>query len=228
MNKYLTVAKVNFRRTTWIAYLVAGISALSIIVDYILDAIINIPDNSTISMYSTLYLVCLMAPIFIASVNYVKLMNIGVKKKTYFFGCIINYITFATVISLIGVLEHYIFDLPMNGKFETIYGLISVFGWDNSVFSAFFSQFAFLLMIETIIHTLTFMQTKWYGLAADVLIIAIISVFTSIPVLRKAEIFFFRFTIFEHPAIIQITVCLALAALFYSTNLFYLKKRNKG
>ena len=70
----------------------------------------------------------------------------------------------------------------------------------------FFSQFSFLLLTEAVIHTLVFMQTKWYGWAADLLIVAIISVFTPIPVLREAEIFFFRFTIFERPAIIHIAV----------------------
>lgn len=227
MSKYWMVAKVNFKKTTWIAYLVAGICVVAMIADYIVDRTLNTVGDSTVAAYCMLYLVCILAPIFIASVNYTKMMHIGVKKKTYFFGCIINYIALAAVISLLGVLGHYVID-PLMSKYETIYGLISVFGWDTSVFGAFFSQFSFLLLVETVIHTLVFMQTKWYGWVADLLIVAIISVFTPIPVLREAEIFLFRFTIFQQPAIIHIAVCLVLASMIYLTNTFYLKNRDNG
>lgn len=227
MRKYITVAKVNFRKTTWIAYLVSAICVLAMIVDYIIDRAMENTGDSTVSMYCMLYLICILAPVFIASVNYTKMMHIGVKKKTYFGGCIINYVIFAAVIALFGVFGHYVVDAEI-GKHESVYGLISVFGWDTSVVGAFFSQFSFLLLTEAVIHTLVFMQTKWYGWAADLLIVAIISVFTPIPVLREAEIFFFRFTIFEKPAIIHIAVCLVTAALVFATNLFYLKKRDNG
>lgn len=227
MSKYWMVAKVNFKKTTWIAYLVAGICFVAMIADFILDYTVNTIGDSTVAAYCTLYLVCILAPIFIASVNYTKMMNIGVKKKTYFGGCMINYVMFAAVISLFGVLEHYLID-PVLSAHKTIYGLIPVFGWDTSVFGAFFSQFSFLLLVEAVIHTLVFMQAKWYGWVADVLIVAIISVFTPIPALREAEIFFFNFTIFRQPAIIHIAVCLVLSSFIYLTNIFYLKNRDNG
>ena len=225
MSKYWMVAKVNFKKTTWIAYLTSAICVLAMLVDYIVDRTMANTGDSTVSMYCMLYLVCILAPIFIASVNYTKMMHIGVKKKTYFGGCIINYVIFAAVIAMLGVIGHYVID-PIMGKYETVYGLISVFKWDISVIGAFFSQFSFLLLVEAVIHTLVFMQTKWYGWVADLLIVAIISVFTPIPALRAAEVFFFRFTIFQQPAIIHIAVCLILAVLIYITNLFYLKKRD--
>ncbi len=225
MNKYLTVAKVNFRRTTWIAYLVAGICALAIIIDLFIDNLLGLQEQSTVAAYCMLYLVALLAPIFIASVNYTKLMHIGVKKKTYFWACLINYVVFSAVISLIGVLEYYLLDVKMNVDRYKLLSLIPVWGWDTSIVSAFFSQFAFLFFAQTLVHTLVFMQTRWYGIAADILIVAIISVFTPIPVLRSAEVFFFRFLLFEQPAIIHIAVGLILGTLIYATNLFYLKKR---
>lgn len=226
MNKYLTVAKVNFKKTTWISYLVAAICAFAMIVDTFLDIVLlKVSGDSTVSAYSMMYIVCLLAPILIASVNYSKMINIGVKKKIYFVGCFINYIVFAAIISLIGVLEHYLID-PVIGKHETVYGLISVFGWDTSVIGAFFSQFAFLMLFQVIVHTLTFIQTKWYGWMTDILIVVIISVFTPIPALRAVEVFIFNMTIFAQPAIIHIVICLVLSVDFYSTNLFYLKNCN--
>lgn len=197
------------------------------IADYIVDRTLHTVGDSTVAAYCMLYLVCILAPILIASVNYTKMMHIGVKKKTFFGGCIINYVVFAAVIALLGVLEHYLID-PIMSESETVLGLISVFGWDTSVFGAFFSQFSFLLLVEVDIHTLVFMQTKWYGWVADFLIVVIISVFTPIPALREVEIFFFRFTIFQKPVIIHIAACLILALLIYFTNIFYLKNRDNG
>lgn len=224
MSNYFSVAKINFKYTTWIAYMVAAICMAAMATDMILDRMFDNVGNTSVAIYNMLYIVCVMAPVFIASVNYTKLMNIGVKKKQYFYACMINYIVFAAVISLFGVLETYLLDgyLTTSGK---VYGLIEVFGWDSNVFTAFFSQFAFLLLVESMIHTLTFMQTKWYGWVADVLIVTIISVFTPIPALRSAEVLFFNLTIFAAPTV-QIAVCIGLSILIYATNLFYLKKRN--
>lgn len=233
-NKYFAVAKVNFKRTTWIAYLVAGICVAAIIADMIVDAVIadrdffviGNSDNFIIPPQLMLYLIAVLAPILIAAKNYPRLMNIGVKKKVYFGGCIINYVIFAAAISLINTVGYYLLDIPLQNKGVYVASLIHVFGWESSVFDIFFSQFAFLLFLQATLHTLSFMQTKWYGWAADVLIVAIISVFTPIPVLRSAEVFFFNMTLFFQPAIVHIAVCLVLAVLFYMTNLVYLKHRN--
>lgn len=225
LKKYITVARINFRYTTWIAYLVAGICLLAMLIDLILDRLLVVVGDTSISMYNMLYLVCLLAPVLIASVNYRKLMNIGVKKKTYLGGCAVNYIVFAAAVSLLCVLLSYLVDRPLTAGGSTIYGLIEVFGWNSSPLAAFLSQFAFLLLTEVVLHTLTFMQTRWYGWAADALIVTIISVFTPIPALRTAEVFFFDMTIFSAP-VVQVPLCLALAALVYATNLFYLKNRS--
>lgn len=224
LKKYWAVAQVNFRRTTWIAYLVAGICVLAGIVDMILDRILNTGDI-TLAVYNYLYPVCLLAPILIASVNYTKFMNLGVKKKTYLWGCGLTYLAFAAIISLIGMLETYTVD-KLLGSTAPVYGLVSAFGWDSSILTAFFCPFAFLLFVQAVIHTLTFMQTKWYGWAADALLVVIISVFTPIPALRQVEVWFFNLVIFAKPAILQVAICLILAALVYVTNLFYLRNRS--
>ena len=160
MNKvhnYLSVAKINFKHTTWISYMVAAIGMVAMAVDMVLDRTLNNVGDTSIAIYSMLYLICILAPVFIASVNYTKLMNIGVKKKQYFYSCMINYIVFAAVISFLGVLETYLLDGYLNASGSTVYGLIEVFGWNSNIFTAFFSQFAFLLFVESVIHTLTFM-----------------------------------------------------------------------
>ena len=167
-----------------------------------------------------------MAPSLLASINYSKLMNIGVKKKTYLKSCIINYMVFAAVVSLLNIGCYYFIDPLMDSEINQVYNLIEIFGWDTNALTAFFCQFAFLFLLQSVVHTLTFIQTKWYGIMADVLIVAIISVFTPIAVLRQAEVFFFYMIIFLKPAIAQIGICFGLSILILWTNLFYMKRRN--
>jgi len=61
-------------------------------------------------------------------------------------------------------------------------------------------------------------QTRWYGWVADVIIVAIISVFTPIAVLRSAEVWFFRLIIFGTPWL-QVVACLVLATGFYALSM---------
>ena len=223
--KAWTVAKVNFKYSTWIAYLVTILCVLATSSNYIMAYCFN-QDNTIISLGNYLYLLCLLAPIFVASINYSKLMHIGVKKKTYLTGSIINYVVFAAVVSLLAVGCYYFVDIPLDSDQNPIYNLIVIFGWNTNVFTAFLCQFAFLFFVEVVVHTLTFIQTKWYGFVWDIVIVTIISVFTPIAVLREVEVFFFNMILFVNPAIVQITVCLVLSIFILWTNLFYLKRRN--
>lgn len=221
--KYWAVAKVNFRRGAFAAYLTAGICVLAGITDMILDRALNTGDI-TLAVYNYLCLVPLIAPVLFASVSFTKFMHIGVKKKTYLYGCAINYAVYAAAVSVIGMLETFLIDRPLGGA-SPVYGLISVFGWDQNILTALFCPFAFLLFAQAVLHTLTFIQTRWYGWAADLVIVVILSVFTPIAPLRQVEVWFFHLVIFQKPAILQIGTCLILSLLVYATNLFYLRRR---
>lgn len=225
IGKVWTVAKVNFKYSTWIIYLVTLISVLVAASNYILAYGFDV-NNHFVSAGNYFYQICLIAPIFLASINYSKLMNIGVMKKTYLIGCILNYVVFAVGTSFLNIVCYYLVDSKLSTEKEPIYNMIEIFGWDTNVFTAFFCQFAFLILLQSVVHTLTFMQTKWYGIMADVLIVAIISVFTPIKALRQAEVFFFDMIIFIKPAILQIVICLGLSVLILLSNLYYLKRRN--
>lgn len=219
LKKYWAVAKVNFK-TIRAAYIVTAFCLLAGIASVIMT--VFFPFSVTaVSAANYLYILCILMPVFIASANYTKLMNIGVKKKVFLWGSGINYVVLSAIVSLLCVAAFYLFDIK-----HPIYNLVGVFHWDTSIFAAFFCSFAFLLLLQVVVHTLTFMQTKWYGWVADIVIVAIISVFTPIPVLRQFEVLFFKLIIYAKPAIIQIAACLALSAGFYLTNLFYLKKRD--
>jgi len=78
---------------------------------------------------------------------------------------------------------------------------------------------AFFFLFACVLHTLTLAQGHWYGWVADVAIIAVISVFTPIPPLRGALVWFFDLIIFNNVPIVQILACLAIGAAVYAASL---------
>ena len=226
-NKSLAVAKINFKNIK-LAYAITFITMGCILAQdivYIILSFFNIypgKDNSTVWLGNYLYLIIILGAIFIPSLNFRKMMNLGAKRNGFFWGCMINYIIMAAVASLAGIILYYTYEQLI---FSNIYpggftlNPIYWFGWiDNGPVIAFFQQFAFLLFAATFIHTLTAIQDKWYGWATDVILVAIISVFTPIAPLRAALLWFFNMIIFQSNAFIQIAFCLILSVIIYSLN----------
>ena len=219
-----TVAAVNFKRATPVAYVLSGICAIAMIADIVIDKITGNTGNSSLAPYCMLYLVCVLSPVLISCVNYGKFINIGVNKKTFFYACALNYAVYAAVISFIATVERFTADTLLGNGYN-VYGIIDAFGWDGNFAAAYFSQFGFLLLVQTVVHTLAFMQNNAYGWAADILIVVIISVFTPVRALRQAEIFFFNLVLFLPNVWTRTGICVLLSAAVYATNLIYLKKR---
>lgn len=231
-NKSLAVAKINFRNIKLACMITAIVIVCIFIQDivYIILSFFNIhpgADSSTIGMGNYLYLLILLSAIFIPAINFRKMMNLGGKRDDFFKGCIINYIIMTAVVSLAGIIlyytyERFILQYYAGWSLNPLYW----FGWiNNGPVIAFFQQFAFLLLVAAFTHTLTSVQDKWYGWAADLLIIAVISVFTPIASLRRAEIWFFNLIIFNSNAFVQIAACLILSVIIYSLNKFILARK---
>jgi hypothetical protein len=72
---------------------------------------------------------------------------------------------------------------------------------------------------------MTAAQDKWYGWVADVLIVAIISVFTPIEPLRASLVWFFNLIIFHSNTFLQIAAYLILATAIYSLNKLILARK---
>lgn len=219
-----TVASVNFKRATPVAYALSGICAIAMIADIVIDRVTGKTGNSSLAPNCMLYLVCVLSPILIACVNYGKFVNIGVSKKTFFYACALNYAVYAALVSFIATVERFTADVLLGDGYN-VYGIIDAFGWEENFVAAFLSQFGFLLLVQTVVHTLAFMQNCAYGWAADALIVVIISVFTPVRALRQAEIFFFNLVLFLPNAWARTGIFVLLSAAVYATNLIYLKKR---
>jgi hypothetical protein len=187
---------------------------------------ILINNNMEISVGNYLWLLLVMAAIFIPAKNFRRIINLGGKRGNFFWGSLVTYAILACAVSLVNVVFNYGFDRLFEASpnfdrsyFGGVINLTEVFGWTRyGAVVAFLQQFAFLFLFAVFVHTLTASQDKWYGWAADVASVAIISVFTPIAPLRAALVWFFRAILFHPNALFQIIFCLVLAAAIYSLN----------
>jgi hypothetical protein len=235
-NKSFAVAKTNFRNIK-LAYMITFIIMGCIFIQDIVYIILSFfdiwpgADNATIGIGNYLWLLIILSAIFIPSLNFRKMMNLGAKRGEFFTGCAINYIIITFAASLAGIILYYTYEAFI---LKTIYigpdsftlNPIYWFGWvNNGPVIAFFQQFAFLLFAAVFIHTLTAIQDKWYGWVTDVVIVAIISVFTPIAPLRSALVWFFYVIIFNTNWFLQILACLILSVVIYALNKFIFARK---
>jgi hypothetical protein len=221
------VAKINFRNIR-LAYIITGITVACIVIqDIVFFVLVHLgvlhrhENNSTIGLGNYLFLLLLLGAVFVPSLNFRKMMNLGGKRADFFKGSAVTHAIMAAAVSLVGMILLYTYD-----RFAMLlhYGggslnVLHAFGWmANGPFVAFLQQFAFLFLVAAFVHTLVAIQDKWYGWITDIAIVAIISVFTPIAPLRAALAWFFNLIIFHRFAWLQIMSCLVLAALIYSLN----------
>jgi hypothetical protein len=188
----------------------------------------NPEGNTTVSFGNYLFLFIILGAIFIPAKNFRRMMNLGSKREDFFKGCFVTYLIMTAAVSLISVILYYTYDKFMvsafyrGGTLDVLYW----FGWlNNGVVVAFLRQFAFLFLFAVFVHTLVAAHDKWYGWVVDVLIIAIICVFTPIAPLRASLVWFFNLIIFHSNAFLQIAACLILAIAIYSLNKLILARK---
>ncbi|GHU18355.1 hypothetical protein FACS1894163_10270 [Spirochaetia bacterium] len=221
MKTILGMTLVNLRNSKN-AYLVGGIIVLLGLLDPIIWAIMSFPsgDNS-LAVGNYLFLLPLFMAIFTPAQNFSKLMNLGGKRMDFFKSGILVYGIASAAVSLAALILYYSFDRAF-----TILSLYDVFGFmRHGPVTAFFQMTVFLSLFCAILHTLTLSQGRWYGWAADIAIVAIISVFTPIAPLRAVLRWFFTMIIFHEAAVVQILSCAVLGAVIYCGSLIPIKTR---
>ncbi len=170
------------------------------------------------------WLLAIMTPFFFVFYDYKKLMHLGMNKRDFFFGSITAYGILALAISAINTGIHILID-PLNHT-QTVINLMGLCGWtENGIFVAFIQQIVFLLMFMLFLHLLLSMQEHWYGWLTDCVLVAIICVFTPIAPLRRILAGFFELIMFNSNAILHISTCLILSAIFSVTSLAVLKRK---
>ncbi len=206
MKQILQIYKINIIHSTAIFILT------------LLIIIFNLGSNPS-SMGNYFYLPIIIVPTIIVFDNFKKFVNIGANKFAYYYGSILTYISIALIGSGINLLFFAVIDN------KEIWNLIDIFKWgENGLLMAFIQQFVFLFMFALFLHVLLFLQNKWIGWVADILLIAIISVFTPITPLRNALVWFLSLFVGNDNAVMQIINCITVSILLYLAGLFSLKK----
>lgn len=212
------ITKINFKQTTWIAYLVALLSFASVFIQIFIRYLLN-SKTTEVSEGNQLLLALIIAAVLIPAVNFRKIMHLNGKKVDFFWASLINYIIFSVVLSIINLVLYTTIDSVM-GSIVTIWNIVDLFGWiRHGIIVAFFMQFAFYLLVGVTIHTLTAMQTFWFGWVVDFVLVTIISVFIPIAPLRSILIDFLNLIILNPNALAQVAICLALSVAIYTLNI---------
>jgi hypothetical protein len=223
LKKAWVIAKINFSHLK-LVYIITAVTVLAG-TSNLIQFLVSPTNNKYIDTANYLYLAVILAPVFIPSLNFRKIMHLNGKKLDFYWGTLINYIIISAVVSLANIIL-FILCQSIFGSRLIIWNTVGLFGWmSHGIVMAFLQQFFFLLLSAIVIHTLTSMQTFWFGWVADAVLAAIISVFTPIPVLRNALIWFFNMIIFNRCAAVQIISCLVLSAVIYALYLPVLQRK---
>ena len=227
MKTIIGMAKINWRHSK-VAYLITGITFAVGFLQYIIDLTVNPPDNVIFSAGNYMYLLPLCMGIFVAALNFPKLMNLGGKRMDFFKSGFITYLVISAASSLVCMATYFTVNKWMlsNSRIAGMLDLYDIFGFmSRGAIIAFFQAAAFMLLIAVTAHTLTLIQGIWYGWVTNVVIIAIISVFTPIAPLRAALVWFFNMIIFNKNAALQIISCLITGIVIYSASIVPIKSR---
>lgn len=170
------------------------------------------------------WLLAVLTPFFFVFYDFKKLIYLGASKKDFYFGALVSYGGLALLISLLNTGIHLLID-PLNHT-QTVINLMGVCGWmENHVFFAFIQQAVFLLLSMVFLHVLLSMQPHWYGWLTDVILAAILCVFTPIAPLRGLLAGFFKVIMFNPNAPLHIVVCVGLSAALRAVGLAVLKRK---
>lgn len=170
------------------------------------------------------WLLALMSPFFFVFYDYAKLIHLGATKKDYYLGSLVSYGILAFLMSAVNTFIRLVID-PLN-QTQTTVNLMDVCGWwQNGPFLAAMQQFLFLLLVMVFLHVLLSVQSHWYGWLADILLAAVVCVFTPIAPLRGILSKFFGAVMLNGDALPHLGICLALTAVFALLGLEALKRK---
>ena len=222
MKTVLGIWGINAKHST-VSYLITGIFLATSITTFVLH-MIGLPVNGN-PMGDCLFLLPICLAVFVPALNMTKIMNLGGTRMDIFKGFFLTYAGAAVGASLVSLILYPADSLILVPDQPSL-NLWDVFGFlNNGPVVGFFQMAAFFLMFACVVHTLTLSQGHWYGWVADVVIVSIISVFTPIPPLRAALIWFFDLVIFNPVPIVQILACLVIGAVVYAASLIPIKTK---
>ena len=191
----------------------------------LIQCLTGLTSNNYIDTANYLYIFAVLTPILIPAYCLKRMLYLNGSKDTFFKGTLIIYIIAAVAFSVLNLLIYSLTDL-IYGNRLSIKNLSVIFGWrDNGVMICLFQQFAFFILVECFFHTLTCAHFRRYGIAADILIAALLAVFIPIASLRKYLTAFFDLIIFNDSWAVQLISCLILSAVLYLMSIIIIRRR---
>ena len=191
----------------------------------LIQCLTGLKSNKYIDTANYLYIFAVLTPILIPAYCLKRMLYLNGSKDTFFKGTLLIYIIAAVAFSVSNLLIYSLTDLIYCNRLS-IKNLSVIFGWrDNGVMICLFQQFAFFILVECFFHTLTCAHFRRYGIAADILIAALLAVFIPIASLRKYLTAFFDLIIFNDSWAVQLISCLILSAVLYLMSIIIIKRR---
>jgi hypothetical protein len=123
------IVKINLKQSK-LAYLIVGIVFFATAVSEIITRVI-LRSGSGLALGNYLLILPLLMAIFIAAINFTKLLNLGCRRWDFFKGCLPVYVIAAFCTTLAGLvlwLFHDPFMLPFSSD-SALYNLFDVFGF---------------------------------------------------------------------------------------------------
>lgn len=206
------------------AYITGGCLAV-IGIWTLIQCLTGLTSNNYIDTANYLYIFAVLTPILIPAYCLKRMLYLNGSKGTFFRSTLLIYVTAALAFSVLNLLIYSLTDL-IYGDRLAIHNLSVVFGWRaNGVIVCLLQQFSFFFLAECFFHTLTCAHFRRYGIAADILIIAVLAVFIPIASLRKDLAAFFDLIIFNDSWAVQIMSCLIMSAVLYLLSVIIIVRR---
>ncbi|MCL2600677.1 MAG: hypothetical protein FWD88_05810 [Treponema sp.] len=168
------------------------------------------------------FVLTIMAAIFIPTVNFRRICNLGGNRQSFFLGSLIAYVLIAIGASLVGMAEYlgidafvkFVESSPRGYFIQTLH-LVSLWT-EGGIVVGFFKLVAHMFWLAIFVHVLAAVQGKWYGWAADVGLVMISAAFRPLAPLNNALDWFFSVTISNPGAPAQILSCFVLGIALYA------------
>ncbi|MDR1398556.1 MAG: hypothetical protein LBJ41_01340 [Treponema sp.] len=227
--KLLAIVKLNILNNGR-AYIITGIFLLLFLVQessYIIDIVTGNDDGADYraSIGFALYLLILFSAIGIPIDNFHKLINLGGKRSDFFKSALLTYIVLACFVALANLAICYTYDRVWDDTNTKIFNVIEAAGWNtHGPFATILQQFAFLLLVSVVIHTLSLIHVllrgSWRGWFFDGMLLAFIIACLSFEPLGSALKWFFQRFVFQPNLFLQIPICLGLTGIVYGLSFF--------
>ncbi len=156
------------------------------------------------------WLIAVLCPFSFVFHDFRGLINLGASKRDYFISCVASYMFLSLSASIVNTSVYLLVD-PLY-KANKVLNLMDICHWtDNGVVIAAIQQMFFLFLVMLFIHMILSIQEKWYGWAADAVILGIVIIFTPFAFLRNILAEFFSLIMINSNALLHIFVCLLLS-----------------